>query len=344
MYRKIVVIGATGSQGSAVILALLNDTKSPYVFDIIGLTRDPYSQKCLKLLQYKTISTHKLSFIKCDIHSKTELNSVLYNKNVWGIFCITNVCKTEVEDAKICIDVAFESNIKYFILSTTAALSSPLKPMLLNNKSTLAINKYEIEKYFKEKCDNFDGWVILRPTFFMDNFVKYGGLSNGYLTLPMNRNTKLQMTSAKDIGVVAAYHFINEIKRNDVYDIGFDELSPNQMVQTINKLCIENGKNPVSFYRGPLILRFLNIFPIHFVNEIMLFFKFIEKGGYNINVKKCRDDFPNALTFEAFCKKEFKNKDLISESFFRRIVKAGVILITLSCFVWYCRKKMKNHR
>ena len=127
--KTIAVFLASGQQGSSVIKSLLkssnnNNTK----LNIIGLVRDPSSEKCKKLLSDLndlSNNNHKINFVKCDIHNKNEIINIFKKYLVWGVYCVTYApldgTKQEIIDGKLCIDAAIECNISFFIFSSVVA-------------------------------------------------------------------------------------------------------------------------------------------------------------------------------------------------------------------------------
>eukprot|EP01084_Bolivina_argentea_P200440 342761_1 len=240
--RSIAVLNSTGNQGSNVIESLLEiESNDNIIYNIIGLTRDPLSSKCKKLLlKFSNISCkHSIKFIKCDIHSKEDLISIFSSNKIWGVYCVTyapfNGTNDEINDGKICIDAAIKCNIKYFILSSVVSVNSaPNNINHINSKKVM--EEYLINKINDNNNNNnifSDGWTILKTTFYMENLFTFNIPKNGYLPIPIIKpQTKFAIVSIKNIGDIAAAQFnanINFIQNNHKYDCIGDDICGEQM-------------------------------------------------------------------------------------------------------------------
>ena len=160
--RKLLVVGATGQQGGALIEALLANKSS---FDIYGLTRNKASPSATKL------SGRGVHMIEGDVSAPLPIFKQL-GKSVYGVFSVTTLCKDEEGEAKPLIDAAIANNVQHFVY-TSADRGGPAKSDKDPTVVPHFITKFNVEKHLIAKAAKSPQrmmWTILRPVSFMDNF------------------------------------------------------------------------------------------------------------------------------------------------------------------------------
>ena len=81
--RTIVITGATGRQGGAVLEALL--ARSPSSWKVVALTRDPSSTPA------KALAARGVALVKADANNRASLDAALAaHAPVYGFFAVTN--------------------------------------------------------------------------------------------------------------------------------------------------------------------------------------------------------------------------------------------------------------
>src|SRR5664279_4349608 len=108
--KKILVTGATGKQGGAVIKALQETSPS---FQILALTRNASSKGAQALT-----SNPNVTVVQGD---HTNLPSIFEkHKPIYGVFSVTVMSKTatEEEQAKPLIDESIKSGVELFVFTS----------------------------------------------------------------------------------------------------------------------------------------------------------------------------------------------------------------------------------
>jgi len=198
MSRIVTVFGATGTQGSSVIDALLADK----TFTVRAVTRNPDSDAS------KALKGRGVEVVKGDLNDKQSLVKAL--KGSEAVFGVTNFWDpsifpanqtAEIGQGKNLVDAAKEAGIKFFVWS-----SLPSGSKTSNGKYTKILhldNKSIIEDYLRESgltnATVMTGW-------FLENFWKLGSLKKtdtGYIIpVPKFSPTSLQGVTwvARDLG------------------------------------------------------------------------------------------------------------------------------------------------
>lgn len=202
--RKVLVVGATGKQGGAVIDALLTLPPSSPPIHILGLTRNPESAKA------KTITeAHPgaITFVKGDFKAAEPVFAA--HPDIASLFLVT-VPGGEDVVGKVWIDAAIAHGVQQIVLSTVdrggeRSWDNPTQVPHFYEKHAYEVHlrdrAEELAKDGKKKLY----WTILRPTAFMDNFNPgmFGRVFTAmWSTMPADR--KLQYVSTRDVGVFAA--------------------------------------------------------------------------------------------------------------------------------------------
>ena len=82
--RTIVVIGATGIQGSGIVQALLNEGR----WSVRALTQDPSSPKAQTLLSRYQTSYNRLSLVTGHVYNEESLRAAF--EGAYGVFALTS--------------------------------------------------------------------------------------------------------------------------------------------------------------------------------------------------------------------------------------------------------------
>jgi len=205
--RIATVFGATGTQGSSIIDAVLADG----TFTARAVTRNPDSESS------KALKARGVEVVKGDLKDKASIVKALQGTEV--VFGVTNFWdptvfpanpKGEIEQGKNLVDAAKEVGVKFFVWS-----SLPNATKISNGKFTKILHfdfKVAVEEYLQASgipyATVYTGW-------FAENFWNYGGLQKtptGY-TIPVPRYspTALQAITwiAQDLGPAVLALFKN---------------------------------------------------------------------------------------------------------------------------------------
>lgn len=207
----ILVTGATGRQGGAVAHHLLDRG-----YKVRIMTRNPKGDRALAL------KNRGAAVIKADFDDPKSLERAL--DGVWGVHSVQNTWEAgverEEEQGKRFAELARKKGISHFVyLSVGSAHRSTGIPHF--------DNKWRIEETVRSL--KFPSYTILRPAFFMENFVSpwfLPGLMEGKLRIGIKPETALQMIAVDDIGRFGLIAFEHHEEMNGVeLDISGDERS-----------------------------------------------------------------------------------------------------------------------
>lgn len=203
----ILVTGATGKQGGAVIRALLKAGRT-----VRALTRDPHS------VAGKTLSAQGVEVVKGDFNDSASLYAALTGAD--GVFSMQMGShpgdpETEVVTGRALVEAAHSAGVRV-IVHTSVARAGDQKnfigwdearwePLYWNNKA--AVNDMV-------KAQGFPYWVILKPAMIMENLIPpmvdfmYPSLAErGQFETAIESDTRLDWIAAQDIGAFAAAAF-----------------------------------------------------------------------------------------------------------------------------------------
>ena len=218
MSDQILVIGATGKQGSAIIHHLLK-----YDQKIRALTRDPFKADQLEKLGVEAVIG--------DLLDRDSLISAL--QGIKKMFLVTTPYNTgvdeEIAQGMTAVDAAKAAGVEYLIYSSVGSADR-------NTGIPHFDSKWKIEEHIREL--GFD-YFILRPAYFMDNIGSpwvLPSLKKGVLELPVEVNRKLAMVAVDDIGKFITQAFIYPAKFvGRAVEFAGDELTFPQALSLISK-------------------------------------------------------------------------------------------------------------
>ena len=169
--RKILVTGATGQQGGAVIKALLANPPS-FKYQILALTRNTSSPAAKELA-----TRSQVSLISGDLdHCPAIFDKAGGPGSIWGVFLVTvpdmkvsgnNAENKERVQGCAMVDAALKNGVEHFVFSSVDR-GGPGRSEENPTEIDHFITKYYIEKYLREKAGGGEmSWTVLRPVAFM---------------------------------------------------------------------------------------------------------------------------------------------------------------------------------
>ncbi|RYC53681.1 hypothetical protein CHU98_g12526, partial [Xylaria longipes] len=207
--RKILLVGATGQQGSAVLselsqLASASSGSFPNL-KILALTRKA-SSKNAQALGPKYGKTLNLEVVEGDTKNPEPIFAA--HKDIDTVFSYTTPPpKEEESQAKSLITASAKHGVKHFVFSSVERGGDQRS---WENPTDVPhfITKHNIELHLRKTCEENPTmtYTILRPVAFMDNFNPTSGFGSAMSAMwaTMPADTKLQLTSVRDIGVFGA--------------------------------------------------------------------------------------------------------------------------------------------
>lgn len=278
--KVILVIGATGNQGGAVVQALQQRTR----FKIRAFVRpaDAHSPKVESLRQ------QEIEIAQGDLDDRQSLSQAM--QGVYGVFSVLNFrnggVEKEEERGKRIADLAKQAGVQHFIYSSVGGA---------DRKS--GVPHFESKWHVEEHIRTIGlPYSIVRPTSFMTNLMEASTMMR-FMALSMFRGAvshkPTQMVAVEDIGKWVAHMFANP---NDymgkAVEIAGDEINFSQMIQAYRNVY---GKTPRSIRLSPKLFS---------RGDAGKMITWIAEHGYQANVPALRKAIPDMLTFEQFIAKK----------------------------------------
>ena len=230
----VLVTGATGKQGGAVARQLLAKGHRIRI-----MTRRPDSPAAQELGRLGAL------VVAGDLDDVASLEPVV--KGAWGVFAVQTTWEAgvegEEEQGKRLAKIAREMGVRHFVY--TSVQSADRKTGIPHFE-----NKYRVEETVRGL--GFPSHVILRPVFFMDNFVSpwfLPGIQQGQLVMGMRPETVLQMIAVTDIGKHGARAFERHEELNRrVIDIAGDQHTMPETARILG----ETAHKRIEFVKAPI--------------------------------------------------------------------------------------------
>ncbi len=195
----ILITGITGQQGGAVATELLSRG-----YKLRGLTRKPQSPVAVQF------SRRGVQIVQGDLDDPASLEHAV--DGVWGVFAVQNTWEAgverEEEQGKRIAELARRKGVQHYVYTSVGSAHRATGIPHFDNK-------WRIEETVRAL--KFPSHVILRPVFFMENWLSEGlkpELDAGRLTMALQPTTALQQISVRDIGRFGALAFEKHDKLN----------------------------------------------------------------------------------------------------------------------------------
>ncbi|CZR65711.1 related to nucleoside-diphosphate-sugar epimerases [Phialocephala subalpina] len=288
--KKILVTGATGKQGGAVIKALQESSPS---FQILALTRNASSKGAQALA-----SKPNTIVVEGDHTSLAPIFEK--HKPIFGVFSVTVMDKegSEEAQAKPLIDESVKNGVELFVFTSVdrGGEKSDTNPTNIPHFAS----KHRIEEYLKEKSANGTKmpYTILRPVCFMDNLTP-DFMGKGFNSMWAGVGTKpLQLVSTRDIGIFAANAFNNpSAYKNRSISLAGDELN------------IEQGRKVFKDTMGsdlPETFGFVGSGIKYMIKEMGTMFNWFKTDGYGADIQALRKEEPRLQNLSQWLKESSK--------------------------------------
>jgi uncharacterized protein YbjT (DUF2867 family) len=209
--RIILVTGATGRQGGAIARELLASG-----YRVRAMTRHPEAPAAGALAGLGA------EVVAGDLDDAPSLERAV--AGAWGAFAVQNTWEAgverEEEQGLRFAEIARSQGIQHFVYSSVG--SAHRKTGIPHFE-----NKWRVEERVRRL--GFPSHVILRPVFFMDNFVSpwfLPSIQEGTLAMGIKPQTVLQVIAVSDIGKYGRWAFEKhaELNRREI-DIAGDEMT-----------------------------------------------------------------------------------------------------------------------
>lgn len=281
-HKTILVTGATGRQGGAVLKHLLaNDWK------VKALTRSPESGSA------RYLKGQGLEIVPGDMAKPESLKKVM--EGMYGVYSVQNALEygvtKEIEYGKNMADVAKAAGVEHFVYSSVGEA---------DRKSGVSHfeSKFEIENHIRQLDLPA---TILRPVLFMENYYilqVYKGILNGKLNDPIKPDKKNQLIAADDIGAYAAYAFEHPEKMmGETIEIAGDELTNPEIAEVMSRVL----GFKVKFRKLPML-----IVRLFLGQEFYQMFKWFNEAGFAADIEGNKGKHPavQPMNLETWLRRE----------------------------------------
>ena len=266
--KIVLVAGATGRQGGAVIRSML-----PKGWKLRAMTRNPSNAAA------QALARQGIDVVQGDLEDPASLERAA--RGVYGVYSVQDFwsvgAKREVLQGKNLADAAKKARVEHFVYSSVGGAER-------NSGIDHWESKWEIEKYIRGLGLPA---TILRPAAFMENYyidqVEIGILK-GKLLDPIRADKPYQTIAADDIGAFAALAF--ERPKDFIgleLELAGSELTNLEAAQVFSRVL---GR-PVRFKKlpMPLVRLFLG-------REFYQMFRWFNEAGFKADIAGLRRQFP----------------------------------------------------
>jgi uncharacterized protein YbjT (DUF2867 family) len=273
--KIILVTGATGKQGGAVLRHLLEDGWS-----VRALTRSPDKNES------EILRNLGAEIVQGDLDNPDSLTPAL--AGVYGVFSVQQFwgkgVDVEVAEGMALADAAKKAGVAHFIYSSIGGAERKTGIPFFESK-------FRIETYIKKL--NLK-WSIVRPAYFMENFLipdMISHLYNGDFPFPLETEMSMQLLAVDDIGEMVKVMFNNPEKYlGKAIEIAGDELTGAQMAETLSKA---TGKTVT--YRE---------IPVESLHEksadYEMMFDWMNRRGFAADIESLKEKIPTLKTLETW--------------------------------------------
>lgn len=273
--RLILVTGATGNQGGAVARSLLKRG-----FRVRALTRNPQNPKA------QALAEQGAEVVQGDLDDLASVGQAV--KGVYGVFSVQNFYETgaegEIQQGIMLADAAKAANVQHFIYSSVG--SAERKTGIAHFDS-----KWQIEEYVRQISIPH---TVFRPVAFNYSIASLDNRKSvleGTWTMPLSRDTRLQVLSEEDYGVFVAMALENsEQWLGRSLEVASDELSMIEMAEAFGRVIgrsVEYVQMPWEQFRQAS------------GEELTSMLRWFEDVGYDADLVALRNEYP-LTTFEQY--------------------------------------------
>jgi uncharacterized protein YbjT (DUF2867 family) len=289
--RRILVSGATGKQGGALIAAL---TSSPSpTFHIYALTRNPKSRSAQALA-----ATPNVTVVAGDFSAPAAIFAQI--PKPWGFFSVTNPLNSAREETqgKAMTAAALDAGVQHIVFTATdRGANSDTDPTVVPHFAS----KFRVEQDIIAKTAATGGsYTFLRPVAFYEN-LSDDFLGKGFVSVwRLNGSaSRIKFVSTKDIGKIAADAFLNADSaqyKNKALALAGDDISLADFERAFKE---ETGKVlPETFGVVGRGLRWA------LREQLGIMFDWFESDGFGVDVKATRKAYPFMKDFRQWLRTE----------------------------------------
>ncbi|UQC90615.1 NmrA-like family protein [Colletotrichum lupini] len=281
--KKVLVLGATGKQGAAVVDALLDLPSSSPTLEILALTRSPESAKIKSLIETAKAKGVTVTPVKGDLKDSPAPVFEAHPR-VDTVFVVTTIGN---EDAigKAWVDAAIDKGEASQIVLTSVDRGGEDKSWVNPTDVPHFLQKHAIEVYLRDRADELEKngrkfrWTILRPTAFLDN---------------TNPGMFGKLVSVRDIGLFAAKAVGNpEQWDRRAVSLAGDSITYAQARETFKRVVGSDMPQTYTIFGQGMLWA---------IADVGKMFEFFRTEGYGADIQVLRKEEPRLQTFEAWLK------------------------------------------
>jgi uncharacterized protein YbjT (DUF2867 family) len=222
MSRTVLVTGATGNQGGAVVDHLLDaDTD----FEVLGLTRDASSDAAAAL------EDRGVEMVEGDLDDTDSLRPHVDRAD--AVFAVTNFWtqgyETQVQQGENLADAAAEEGVDQFVFSGVGSHETDTGVPHFDSA-------WDIEQYVRDLDLPL---TVLQPVFFFQNFEAFAEdiVEDGTLAFPLEEGVSLQMVDVDDVGRAAAVALADpETFVGERFELAGDDLTLEETAEVFSEV------------------------------------------------------------------------------------------------------------
>jgi len=293
MSQNLLITGATGKQGGAVIKALL---ASPHAqaLTILALTRNPTSTSATTLAQ----KAPNIILLKGDLNDCPAIfaSAAVPISAVFSVqlpFGSGATPATEEKQGKALIDAALAHGVQHFVYASVERHGDDADTDPTDVPHFVI--KYNIEKHLEARTDRGArmSYTVLRPVAFMEN-VSPDFMGRMFVTMvktSLSPGHKIQLVSTADVGYFGAEALVRPDDaryRNVAIDLAGDELTFEEMSEVFGR--VVGGRIPTTFALLGQGLMWM-------MADLGIMFRWINAVGFNTDIGKVKEMHPKAMTF-----------------------------------------------
>ena len=266
--KTVLVTGATGRQGGAVIRHMLRNE-----WKLRALTRSPNAPAAQELTR------QGVEVVQGDLEDPASLERAA--RGVYGVYSVQDFwsvgVKREVQQGKNVADAAKKSGVEHFVYSSAGGAER-------NSGIDHFESKWEVENYIRRLGLPA---TMIRPVAFMENYyidqVEIGILK-GKLMDPIRADKPYQTIATNDIGAFVAFAFDRPKEFIGLeLEIAGSELTNPEAAQVFSRVL---GKR-VKFQKLPMLMVRLIL-----GKEIYQMFRWFNQAGFKADIAGLRRRYP----------------------------------------------------
>ncbi|KAF9638035.1 hypothetical protein BFW01_g8932 [Lasiodiplodia theobromae] len=304
MSRSILVTGATGNQGGALVDALL--ARHAADFTILAVTRVPNSASAKRLLAKSSsikLVEGNLDDVPALFATAQQIASAA-STSIWGVYSVQSsmgkgaTSEGEVRQGISLIDESIKAGVKHFVYSSVERGGEARS---WDNPTHIPhfVTKHRIEHHLRDSTaaaaggGSAMGWTILRPSTFMDN-LQPGFFSKVFMTALRDTmgDKSMQWVATKDIGVFAAMAFEQPDRWNErAVSLSGDQLAFQQLDQVFQK--VTGSPVPTTFWVLGSAFKYG-------LTEVRTMVDWFKEEGCKADIKELRQVHPELMDVETW--------------------------------------------